>query len=374
MVEAYADLIDRLEREGVLQRSIEFLPTGEDMMQRAREGRGMARPEIAVLLAYAKMSLTEHLRVSTLPDDQHFIDDLMGYFPPAIVERFSHHILQHPLRKELISTIVANQVLNSQGSTYYSRMRTVSGASAALIVRAYRIARKVTGAAQRWADVETLAPTLDPELARLMMRDIDSLVTLVSRWYLIQPTHDRSIDEEIELAANDFERLSAGLPTIGTAAWREPYERVAADLVARGVPAELATRHAYQRTLRRGTDMVDLAHLHERDVLEIAGIYTRASDEFYIGWLERQIRLLPGATAFDRLAIESLRDDLQLMRRDIVSAILEESSGSMDGYIDMHDRVIPRLERWHAWLGRDGILDVSAGLIATRRLRQILIP
>jgi glutamate dehydrogenase len=334
----------------------------------------MARPEIAVLLAYAKMSLTEHLRVSTLPDDQHFIDDLMGYFPPAIVERFSHHILQHPLRKELISTIVANQVLNSQGSTYYSRMRTVSGASAALIVRAYRIARKVTGAAQRWADVETLAPTLDPELARLMMRDIDSLVTLVSRWYLIQPTHDRSIDEEIELAANDFERLSAGLPTIGTAAWREPYERVAADLVARGVPAELATRHAYQRTLRRGTDMVDLAHLHERDVLEIAGIYTRASDEFYIGWLERQIRLLPGATAFDRLAIESLRDDLQLMRRDIVSAILEESSGSMDGYIDMHDRVIPRLERWHAWLGRDGILDVSAGLIATRRLRQILIP
>jgi glutamate dehydrogenase len=374
MIEAYSDLMDRLEREGILQRSIEALPTGEDMMQRAREARGMARPEISVLLSYAKMSLTEHLRASTLPDDDHFIDDLMGYFPRAIVERFSHHILQHPLRRELVSTIVANQVLNSQGSTYYSRMRTVSGSSAAMIVRAYRIARMVTGAAQRWADVEALAPTLDPEVARLMMRDVDSLVTLVSRWYLIQPTHDRSIEEEIELAANDFERLGAGLPTIGTSAWREPYERVATELTARGVPEEMAIRHAYQRALRRGTDMVDLAHRHDRDVLDIAGIYTRASDEFYIGWVERQIRLLPGATAFDRLAIESLRDDLQLMRRDVVSAILEQSSGSMDGYIEMHDRVVPRLERWHAWIGRDGILDVSAGLIAIRRLRQILIP
>jgi glutamate dehydrogenase len=189
----------------------------------------------------------------------------------------------------------------------------------------------------------------------------------------MQP-HDRSIDEEIAESSEDFARLSAGLPTLGLPEWREPYDRVSADLVAKGVPETLAIRHAYQRALRRGPDMVDLAHRYGRDVLDIAQIYTTASQQFYIGWLERQIRLLPGATAFDRLAIESLRDDLQLMRRDVVAAILDQAGGSMDDYLANNERVIPRLERWHAWLARDGILDVSAALIATRRLRQILIP
>ena len=372
MVEAYTDLMDRLEREGLLDRDIEFLPHADDMAQRAREGIGMARPEIAVLLSYAKMSLTEHLRLSTLPDDPHFVDDLLGYFPSSIVERFEHHILHHPLRRELISTIVANQVLNSQGSTYYSRLRTVSGASAAGIVRAYRIARMVTQAAERWSDVEDLAADVAPETSRLMLQDIDRLVTLVSRWYLRNPT-DRSIDDEIAATAEDFARLSDEFPSLGLPEWRATYDRVAADLVDRGVPEDLAVRHAYQRALRRGPDIVNLAHRFDRDILAVAEISTRVSQEFRIGWLERQIRLLPGTTAFDRLAIESLRDDLQQLRRDVVASVLEDSDGSLDGYLAAHDRVKPRVDRWYRWLSRDGILDVSAGFIATRRLQQILL-
>ena len=371
-VEAYADLMDRLEREGLLKREIEFLPNTEEMAQRAREGRGLARPEVAVLLSYAKMSLTEHLRASDLPDDPHFVADLLGYFPPSIVERFEHHILQHPLRRELISTIVANQVLNSQGSTYYSRLRTVSGASAAMIVRAYRIARAITRASERWADVEALGTKVSPDTSRLMLQDVDRLVTLVSRYYLRNPT-ERSIDDEIAATGEDFGRLSDGLPSLGLPEWREPYERVAYEMMQRGVPEQLAGRHAFQRALRRGPDIVELAHRFDHDVLAVAEIYTRASQELMIGWLERQIRLLPGTTAFDRLAIESLRDDLQQLRRDVVSSVFEETDGSLEAFLATHDRVKPRVDRWYRWLSRDGILDVSAGLIATRRLRQILL-
>ena len=373
MIESYIDLMDRLEREGLLDREIEFLPGPEDMAQRAREGRGMTRPELAVLLSYAKMSLTEHLRVSNLPDDPHFVDDLLAYFPQPIVERFRSHILQHPLRRELISTIVANQVLNSQGSTFYSRMRTLTGASAAMIVRAYRIARKVTNASDRWADVEALGSELGPDTTRDMLYDIDRLVTLVSRWYLIRPS-ERSIDEEIGIAAGDFAALADGIEHIDDPEWRRPYERVARDLVDKGVPEELARRHAFQRALRRGPDIVDLAHIYERDVLDIAALYNRASSRLYIGWLERQIRSIPIASTFDRLAIESLREDLQWLRRDVVSNILDENDGSIDGFLTAHDRIEPRLERWHRWLSRDGIEDVSTGLIAARRLRHIVIP
>ena len=333
----------------------------------------MSRPELAVLLSYAKMSLTDHLLASSLPDDPHFVDDLLGYFPDPIVERFSELILEHPLRRELVSTIVANQVLNSQGSTFYSRLRTITGSSAARIVRAYRIARLVTNASQRWVDVEALGSSIPPETAREMLRDIDRLVTIVTRWYLIRPS-ERSIDEEIDIAADDFSALAVGLKDIDDAEWQAPYQRVASELVDAGVPEELAARHAYQRTLRRGPDMVDLAHIYERDALDVAALYTRASRLFYIGWLERQIRSLPGSTSFDRLAIESLRDDLQWLRRDVVSTILDESDGSIDAFLEAHDRVQPRLDRWHQWISRDGIEDVSTGLIAVRRLRQLLIP
>jgi len=373
LIDAYADLMDRLEREGLLNREIEFLPSPDDMAQRSREGRGMSRPELAVLLSYAKMSLTEHLIVSDLPDDPHLVDDLLGYFPGPIVERFGELILEHPLRRELLSTIVANQVLNSQGSTFYSRLRTLTGTSAEMIVRAYRIARRVTDASQRWADVEALGSSISPETTREMLRDIDRLVTIVTRWYLIRPS-ERSIDEEIDIAAGDFEALASGLIDIDDPEWQAPYERAARDLVDAGVPESLATRHAFQRALRRGPDMVDLAHIYDRDALDVAALYTRASRQFYVGWLERQIRSLPGTTSFDRLAIESLRDDLQWLRRDVVSTIYDESDGSIDAFLDEHDRITPRLERWHRWISRDGIEDVSAGLISVRRLRQILIP
>jgi glutamate dehydrogenase len=155
--------------------------------------------------------------------------------------------------------------------------------------------------------------------------------------------------------------------------WREPYEALAAELEAAGVPPELAERHAYQRALRRGPDIVDIAHRFDRDVLDIAELYSEASHVFRIGWLERQVRRLPGHTAFDRLAIEAVRDDLQSLRREVVSKVLEEADGSIDGFILSFDRLEPRIDRWYSWLTRDGVEDVSSAMIATRRLHQLLV-
>jgi glutamate dehydrogenase len=370
--EGYIDLMDRLEREGILDREIEFLPSGEEMAQRSREGKPMSSPEIAVLLAYAKRSLTDHIIASTLPDDPHFTSDLLDYFPPAISERFADEIMEHPLRRELVSTIVANQVLNSQGSAFYSRMRTVTGASAAMIVRAYRVARAVTGAKKRWADIEALGGRIDPVVLNRMMQDVDDVVTWVTRWYLIHP-NGRSIDEEIEDAAGDFAVLSDSFPSVPSDEWREPYEAVAAELESVGVPPEIAERHAYQRALRRGPDIVDIAHRFDRDVVDIAELYSEASHVFRIGWLERQVRRLPGHTAFERLAIEAVRDDLQSLRRDVVSKVLEDADGSIDGFILASDRLEARIDRWYSWLTRDGVEDVSSAMIATRRLQQLLV-
>jgi glutamate dehydrogenase len=204
------------------------------------------------------------------------------------------------------------------------------------------------------------------------MQDVDDLVSYVARWYLIRP-NGRSIDVEIESAVDDFAALSDGFATTPSQEWRKPYEAVAAELEAVGIPHDLAARHAYQRALRRGPDIVDVAHVYDRDVLDIATLYSDASHTFRIGWLERQVRRLPGTTSFDRLAIEAVRDDLQGLRREVVCRVLEESDGSIAAFIESNERLKPRLDRWYAWLTRDGVEDVSGAMIATRRLHQLLV-
>jgi glutamate dehydrogenase len=372
-VELYADLMDRLEREGILDREIEFLPSAEEMNQRGKDGLGMTRPELSVLLAYAKRSLTDLLLQSDLPDDPHFEADLLGYFPEAVSDRFADEIKAHPLRRELISTIVANQALNSQGSTFYSRMRHLTGAPAARIMRAYRVAREITGADERWNAVEGLVGSIEPGVSHEMLRDIDRLVSTVARWYLNRPVTQTTIDEEIELSRRDFAALSEGMPNLDPPEWREPAEASATRMVDDGVPADIAKRHGYQHSLRRGPDIIELAHQHRRDVLEVAGIYTRVSYEFKVDWLERQIRNLPGITTFERLAAESLRDDLQQMRRRIVAMVMEETEGSLDAHYARFARLLPRRDRLFHWLERDGVEDISAGMVAVRRLNQIAL-
>jgi len=370
-IEHYGELMDRLERDGILDREIEFLPTAEEMLQRGRDGAGMTRPELAVLLAYAKRHLTDLLVQSDLPDDPHFMADLIDYFPPAVAERFGEEIAQHPLRRELISTIVANQALNALGSTFYSRMRTYTGEPAARIIRAFRAARAITDASTRWSDIENLAGVIDPDTSRLLLRDIDRLVAINTRWYLNRPATPSTIDEEIALAKEDFAALAEGMPTLGDDEWRSTYDAVAAELVDIGVPKTIAERHAHQRSLRRAPDIIDLAHQHGREAMEVARIYTAVSKEFKVDWLERQIRDLPGVTTFERLAAESLRDDLQQMRREVVAMILDECDGSIEVHFTRFPRMIPRRDRLFSWLERDGVVDISAALIAVRRLTQI---
>ncbi|MGH2591513.1 MAG: NAD-glutamate dehydrogenase domain-containing protein, partial [Actinomycetota bacterium] len=163
-MEAFEDLMQSLEGPGLLDRGLEALPGGEEMAERRRAGRGMARPELAVLLAYAKQSVTSALLASSLPDSRYLEQDLRSYFPDPVVERFEPLLAEHPLRRELIATIVANDVVNSQGITFVSRLVTETGAEAADVVRAYLIAFLLIGGVARCYVNVSLVGSLDRSL------------------------------------------------------------------------------------------------------------------------------------------------------------------------------------------------------------------
>ena len=374
-IDAYEDLMMDLEENAGLNREIEGLPSSEIMMERSRDGLAMQRPELAVIMSYAKQQLTNNLVASDLPDSPELDDDLRRYFPTRIVDQFGQYIDQHPLRRELISTIIANQVLNSQGSTFVSRLEAEMGASPAQIVWAYRVARDVTLAGQRWSAIEEITGMLDPALQRDMLQGVDDLVETVARVFIAQP-RDASMAEIIELYGGGFNELAGEIQSIGPKRWQDQNNEEAQRLIDHGVPSELAYRHAYQDQLVHGTDIVDVAEATARPVLDVAKAFFRAGQSFHIDWLERQLDNLPADTRWQRWARLSLAYDLMALRRRIVERIFEESPDdtadqAIDAFISSHLEQEGRLTRLMRLLRRDGVSDTAAVTVAIRQIQAL---
>ena len=376
-MDEYEDLMVGLEEERLLDRSLEELPDSERMAERARDGLGLTRPEISVLLAYAKRSLTDDLLGSSVPDAAHFEVDLREYFPPRIVERFGHLITDHPLRRELVATIVANQVLNSEGSTFVIRLQAETGSTADEVVEAYRIARAVTGAAQRWRAVEGLSGSVEPGIQRLLMQGVDDLVETVARWYLVRPNRS-SIEEEVALGRVAFEELAAEISTVGPDDWRIQREAAAETLILAGVEDDLARRHAYQAELAHGPDIAEVARGLDRPVLDVAKVFFRVGQAFRIDWLEQQVEALPSVTRWQRWAVQALHDELLLLRRELAEAMLEEAGedrsadAAADAYLLTHAQGEGRLIRMMRLLARDGVADAASAIVAIRQIRALV--
>ncbi len=374
-VEAYEDLMQALEREGVLERSLWALPSTDEMAERRRAGRGLTRPELAVLLAYAKRSLSAALLRSALPDEPYLELDLRGYFPPAVVARFGDLVAEHPLRRELVATVEANDIVNSMGITFVSRTVSETGAEPADVVRAYRIARDVTGAVSRWEAVEALVGTVEPALVGELMASVDRLVEVTSRWFLARAHGD--MGGVIARFREPFARLSEALPAVGREAWRRERERQVRRLVERGVPEEVARRHAFQPELVHGPDVVEVAEDSGRPVEEVARAFFLVGEAVNLGWLQSQLERLPAASRWHRWALQALEDELLLVRRLLTQRVLAEGTGrdpdaALEAYLSRRADSYRRLERFLRALAMEGVSDLAPITVAIRQIRTLI--
>jgi glutamate dehydrogenase len=372
---AYEDLMAQLEEEGLLNRAVERLPVGDEMAERRRAGEGIARPELAILLADAKRSLTDALLDGTLVGDAFFETDLSAYFPPAVVERFGHLLPEHPLRRELVATIVSNDVINSMGSTFVSQMQSELGAHPEEVVRAYRIACEVTRAKGRWARVEELGTTVDAEVTWDLRRGVHTLVSDVARWFLsLAPGAD--LRSTIDRHRAGFERLEQTMPDLRDEEWRTEHEQKASELMARGVPEELARTHAFQRAMIHAPDAVAVADETGRDVLDAARALFEIGEGLRLEWLEREIEGLPSATRLQRWAEQAVLDDVLEARRVLALQALQESpdasaEDAVAAFLQSREDPRRRLAAFTRALALEGSTDLAGLSLAVRHLREL---
>jgi glutamate dehydrogenase len=375
-IEAYEDLMETLEAEGLLERQIEALPAADEMAERARSGSGMDRPELCVLLAYAKRSLKEAIRGSSLTDDPFLGDEVKRYFPAQIAERFGPLIERHPLRRNLAAMLTANAIVNDLGVTWASRLAAETGAEPAEVARAYWIARHVTRAPQRWDDVEALDGKLDPELQNVLMVGVDTLVDDIARWYLLNAP-SAPLGETIEEAAPAVEALSNVLETVGSEGWRGAREAVAWALISEGVPEPLAKRHAFQPELAHAPDVIAVSRATGRTLEEVAGAFFLVGERLHLDWFERRLLELPDGSRFERWATQAVGDDLMTLRRDIALRVLHSSDGrplgrAMEDYLEGRSEAYERLNRLVSSLQAQGETSLAALTVALRQVRGLV--
>ena len=374
-LENYEEVMTVLESSGSLRRDLEGLPSTEDLTERARLGQGMTSPELAVLLAYSKRSLRDWLLESDLPDFAQFEQDLAGYFPGPVTERFGHLLGSHPLRRELIATIVANEVINSQGIAFVIKLMAETGAPSDRIVVAYRTARVVTDAPYRWQAVEDLFGAISSELSRELLGDVDDLVEDVARWYLAHP-EARPVHAAINETTVAFRELAETIAEVGPRPWREERNAEAMHLIDIGVPKDVAERHVYQRELVHAPAIIEVAAITGRPVSEVAEVFVLIGPAFEVDWLEDQVTNFPAATRWHRRAVQVIEDDLTLLRRQLAERVLaasEDLAGkqALESYLASRPQAMERLSRFMRSLAKDGVDDVASVVVAIRRIRVL---
>ncbi|MGP3975587.1 NAD-glutamate dehydrogenase [Streptomyces sp. 8N114] len=313
-----------LSKEGKLDRALEFLPSDRQIRERRSNGQGLTQPEIAVMLAYTKINITGELIVTSLPDDAYLERLLYAYFPKPLRERFAQQIANHALRREIITTLLVNDTVNTSGSTFVHRMKEESGASTEEIVRAHTAARAIFRLGDIWDEVEAL----DNKVAAGVLTDIRlrsrQLVERGTRWLLNNRPQPLALAETIELFSDRVETVWAELPKLLKGDDLRWHQRVYDKLAGAGVPADLALRIAGSAAAFSALDVVAVEGRTDTELMDVAEVYFDLSHRLGITQLQGRVSELPRADRWQSMARSSIREDLyaahQLLTADVLAA------------------------------------------------------
>jgi glutamate dehydrogenase len=314
-------LMQTLERAGELDRAVEFLPDDVEIAERRRRSQALTRPELSVLLAYAKLSLNHELVQSSVPDDPYLGRELGRYFPPAVADKFPDAIEHHRLRREIIATQLANSMINRGGPSFVVRIADQTGASAAQIAAAFAAVRDSYGMTALNSEIDALDAKILGQLQLELYHAVEDLLLDRVVWFLRNAeltqglagivAHYREGIAAVEAA------LAAALPQAPAAA-RAGRE---SELRRQGVPEALARRIAALPALVAAPDIVMVADRTGRPIAEVAETYFAAAAFFRLDRIVGAARGIVIADYFDRLALDRALDSIGEAERRLTAAM-----------------------------------------------------
>jgi glutamate dehydrogenase len=368
-----ARLIRELERSGRFDRALEFLPDDETLASRAAHRQGLTRPELAVLLAYAKLTLDVELLASNLPDMPEMADELRGYFPAALRDRLGSLIPTHPLRREITATIVANDLVNRAGITFISDLRARSGRPASDIARAYLIVREIFDLPRLWAEIEALDNKVPAGVQTEMLIEIGSVVEHAAAWLLRAKRLD--IGGEVARLAPAVRDLAATVSELLPPGERALLDERTARFAAAGAPQTLAARVGAVIFLTTSLEVGELAARAGQPIARAARTFYQVGARFACDELRDRARRLPAETVWQKAAAATLIDDFYALQADFAERVLKGADSAADpltAWTQAHTAELVPADAVAADLRAAGAPDLAMLVVAARQLRQIL--
>jgi glutamate dehydrogenase len=318
----YQRIISQLEQNRSLDRELEFLPSHEELNERRVQGLGLTRPELALLISYSKGLLKEELCASSIPNDTYMAGAIEGAFPRRLLEEYGEEVHAHGLRREIIATQVANDLINRAGVSFVGRLVVSTGASIADIVTAYVVARDILAMESHWRALEALDFVIDSSLQLEINAELVLFLRRASRWLL----RNRRQEFDPAQALADFQpgilELQSALPglLVGQAAQqvRERYQ----SLVAQGVDGELAQFTASSSRLYAGFGIIEAARDTDASIMEVAELYFRLGEALGLDWFADAIGRLKVESAWQALARDAYLEDLEWQQRSLATGAL----------------------------------------------------
>ena len=325
LASVHARLIAELAAHRGLDRKLEVLPDKAGFAALEEAGEGLSSPELCTLLAHAKLALTEEVLATDLPDVAAFAGRLPEYFPRLLRERFPAAITTHPLRREIVTTQLVNEMVDGGGITYAFRLGEEISADAADAVRAYAVTTAVFDLPRMWATQRALdVPTA---VSDAMVLDSRRLLDRASRWFLINRPQPLAVGAETARFGRVIGQLRAQLPELLRGRELSVVEQEAAELRELGVPAADALESTGLGYAFGLLDVVELTELSEldgepRDPREVAQLYYGISEHLGIDLALTSVSALPRGDRWHALARLALRDDLYGSLRAVTLDVL----------------------------------------------------
>ncbi|MEM8826570.1 MAG: NAD-glutamate dehydrogenase domain-containing protein, partial [Pseudomonadota bacterium] len=337
-------IIQMLESRGRLDRVVEDLPSDEEIAQRVNVGQGLERPELAVLLAYAKMALYEALTASAVPDDPVLQQDLRMAFPDLLESRFPDEVDQHTLRREIIATKIANQMVNRGGITFAFELAEEHGTTLAHVANAFIAARELFDLRALWRAIDAAEIDAGGHIM-LHARSITGL-RLHMADIIRETAADTPAGETVATLRSGIERLSTDIDRLLRPEPRAHLERVRQDLVADRIPESLAERLIDLQALDSAVATAKLAHRTGGDERAIANAYTLLGETTGLDWAKAAAALLTPSDPWERLLVAGLVRDFESLRIALIGALPNvgtDPEAAVCQWIEAHPDEVERL-------------------------------
>jgi glutamate dehydrogenase len=315
------------ERQKLLDRRIEYLPDEHALKEREARGQPLTRPELAVLLAYAKLVLVQQIVDSDLPDDPYFEPELFGYFPKRMVKPYAAEIEGHRLKRDIIATLLGNDAINRGGPVFVSRLQDMTGKSPADIIRAYVAVRDGFELGDLYDAIDALDNQVPGMVQNEFYAQVSRMLHRTTAWVLRNNGTDATLKEFVEAIRETRRALEPRLTKLMPEFMAGIIAKDIDGFTAKGAPEKLAEQLARLQIASVVPDIALIAQRAKSDLVAAAKAYFAVVEAFRIGRIEEAARAIPVTDYYDGMALARANDTIAEATRSIAVAALTRFGG-----------------------------------------------